>query len=135
MVSCSLPCPSLFFGWKPPPTHPPWQHCVNLIPLVSPVSAADERDSSEALLEDAVKRQGFQGVGLEPHVGLPEPLLGRLHGTHLGRECCRCWGSVGWQRSETRLGRRREGGGMRGCKAQATRRKDAQAVPEVQEEV
>lgn len=43
-----------------------------------PVSAADERDSSEVLLEDAVKRQGFQGVGLEPAVGLrqsPWPTL------------------------------------------------------------
>lgn len=40
---------------------------------MSPVSAADERDSSEVLLEDAVKRQGFQGVGLEANVGA-EPL-------------------------------------------------------------
>lgn len=36
---------------------------------MSPVSAADERDSSEVLLEDAVKRQGFQGVGLQANVG------------------------------------------------------------------
>lgn len=99
-----------------------------------PVSAADERDSSEVLLEDAVKRQGFQGVGLEPDVGAEAEPLAHSGGC-MGQIWEGSWGSLGWQRSKTRLGRRIEGGGMRGWKAQATRRKDAQAVPEVQEEV
>lgn len=55
---------------------------------MSPVLAADERDSSEVLLEDAVKRQGFQGVGLEANVGA-EPLAhcGGCMGQTWEREC------------------------------------------------
>lgn len=36
---------------------------------MSPVPAAGERDSNEVLLEDTVKRQGFQGEGLEASGG------------------------------------------------------------------
>lgn len=57
--------PHLVFWLEPPSCASPSAAPQILIPLMSPVSAASERDSSEALLEDAVKRQGFQGKGLE----------------------------------------------------------------------
>lgn len=50
---------------------------------MSPVPAAGERDSNEVLLEDTVKRQGFQGEGLEASGGgggavrqSPRPIIG-----------------------------------------------------------
>lgn len=70
---------------------------------MSPVSAADERDSSEVLLEDAVKRQGFQGVGLEAYVGAEaEPLA----------HCEGCMGQM-WEGSAAGVGARWDGRGAR----------------------
>lgn len=61
--------PHLIFWLETPSCASPLVAPRILIPLMSPVSAAGERDSSEVLLEDAVKRQGFQGEGLEASAG------------------------------------------------------------------
>lgn len=83
-----------------------------LIPLMSPVSATSERESSEALLEDAVKRQGFQGEGLEASRGglrqSPWPVAGLRRAKMWEGRGAGCQGSVGGQRSKARRGGRGE---------------------------
>lgn len=61
--------PHLVFWLETPFCASPSEAPQILTPLMSLVPAVGERDSSEALLEDAVKRQGFQGEGLEASRG------------------------------------------------------------------
>lgn len=98
---------------------------------MSPVSAADERDSSEVLLEDAVKRQGFQGVGLEANVGAEaEPLA------HCGGCMGQTWvlGLGGLAEEQDKAGKKEKRRWDENGNHQATKRQDAQpgqAVPQV----
>lgn len=74
---------------------------------MSPVSAADERDSSEVLLEDAVKRQGFQGVGLEAHVGAEaEPLAVEAAWDRRGKGVLQVLGLSGLAEEQDKAGKK-----------------------------